>query len=186
MCVIVVKPAGVQISIDTIRKCWAKNPHGAGIAFMDGDAVQIKKGFMNLDEFLDYLSSINLTETNAVLHFRISTSGGINPGMTHPFPISAEKEDLTASEIRTPVAVVHNGIIPTIPQPGLSDTATYIAETLLSRYKADPHFYDDEENRVVILDEIQSKMVLVDTEYFYLIGEFFKRKGVYYSNLYWI
>lgn len=185
MCVIIVKPLGETIPMNIIKKCWAKNPDGAGIAFGDGENVHIRKGFMTLDSFLDFLANLKLTEVDAILHFRISTSGGINPGMTHPFPISDNVDELTATDIITPVAVVHNGIIPTAPQPGLSDTATYIAETMLSRYKKNPKFYDGYRNRIVMLNEIRSKMALLDKDYFYILGEFYKRDGLLFSNLYW-
>ena len=185
MCVIVIKPAGIEIPDDIIRRCWRRNPDGAGLAYIEDDGVQIEKGFMQLNEFLNFYKSLDLKETFAIAHFRISTSGGINPGMTHPFPLTDSHSQLTAMSTRTPVAIVHNGIINCAPMPGLSDTATYIAETLAPRYKRNTGFYDNGFAREQILREIKSKMVILDKDFYYTIGNFTQEGGLYFSNLYW-
>ena len=185
MCVIIVKPYGVSLPSDIIRRCWYKNPDGAGIAYADENSVQIEKGFMQLKEFENYLSAIDLDEKSAIIHFRISTSGGINPEMTHPFPLTDSLPLLKATSIQTPIAIVHNGIIPIYPERGLSDTATYISQILVPRYKKKPDFYDDENNRLKILDEINSKMVILNKDYFYMIGDFTEYKNLYFSNMFW-
>ena len=54
MCIICVSPARTrQPSISQIRTMFRNNPHGAGYMFARDDRVQIHKGFMDVDSFLD-------------------------------------------------------------------------------------------------------------------------------------
>ena len=56
MCIIINKPKGVAVPDSaTIKQCWASNPHGAGVMYSTGKEVVIKKGFMTLEEFEQYI-----------------------------------------------------------------------------------------------------------------------------------
>ena len=89
MCIICVSPARThQPSISQIKTMFLNNPHGAGYMFAREGCVHIHKGFMDIDSFLSAVKAENFTAKDSVVyHFRISTQAGVNPEMTHPFPL---------------------------------------------------------------------------------------------------
>ena len=90
MCIICVSKSGVrQPGGTTIRAMFLRNPHGAGYMVARGGRVQIHKGFMDLGDYLRAIRTEHFTASDSVVyHFRISTQAGVNPEMTHPFPLS--------------------------------------------------------------------------------------------------
>ena len=101
MCIICVSPAGVrQPSFKTICTMFRNNPHGAGYMFARDGKVHISKGYMDIDSFLEAMRCEHFTKKDAVVyHFRISTQAGVNPQMTHPFPLSNQLEYMKALEL---------------------------------------------------------------------------------------
>lgn len=72
----------------------------------------IQKGFMTLEALLDALNAAAIQERDTVIyHFRIATSGGITPANCHPFPVSANVNDLKSLTIACKAAFVHNGVL---------------------------------------------------------------------------
>ena len=191
MCVIVAKPKGVKMpSLDVLRRCWERNPDGAGIAYTVDDGVRIDKGYMSFEEYVDHLQDLEfdlgLDERDVLLHFRIATAGGITPGMTHPFPLSASTAALRRRSQTTEVAVAHNGHIYMMPQmAGLSDTAVYIKTRLSTFYGRDRRFWKSRDTMRLIAAEISSKMTILSPDGLRFIGEFYNIEDVYYSNVYW-
>jgi len=113
MCVAIFKPAGVQIpGRETLHKCWVANPHGAGIAIRDGERVVIEKGFMCREELVNLLLHMKRQGLcgEMLLHFRLATSGLMDGGNTHPFPLHWDEKKLRGISQRTDCAIVHNGI----------------------------------------------------------------------------
>ena len=90
MCIICVSPKRVrQPNITAIRNMFNRNPHGAGYMFARDGKVTISKGYMDIDSFLEAIRAEHFTAKDPVVyHFRISTQAGVNPEMTHPFPLS--------------------------------------------------------------------------------------------------
>ena len=86
--------------------------HGAGYMFARDGRVQIHKGFMDVDSFLDAIRGEHFTAKDSVVyHFRISTQAGVNPEMTHPFPLSNRLSYMKALDVECRCGVAHNGII---------------------------------------------------------------------------
>jgi len=188
MCIIAVKPVGVQIPTDdTIRNMWYNNSDGAGFMYMKDGQVHIEKGFMTLKSFnegLDrVLKEINSFETPMIFHFRIGTHGGNIPENTHPFPITENLAGLRKLSLSVPLAVVHNGIIPIDARKGISDTMEYVLTQLAPMYKMKRDFYKDKYGQKVIYNAIRSKMAFLDsTGNIELIGDFTPADGILYSN----
>ena len=116
MCIIIVKPKGRELpSNEIFENCWKHNYHGAGFMYHINNKVIIVKGFMTLYDFLKRMSSIkneiNILDTTMVFHFRISTSGNIDKGNCHPYPVSLDTNKLRLVNCETNLAVAHNGII---------------------------------------------------------------------------
>ena len=186
MCVICYKPMGVQFPSKTkIKTMFKNNPNGAGFMYSDGKNVYIKKGLMTIGEFNAELNKVRShTEYPFVLHFRITTNGGTSKGLTHPFPLSTDFKELTATSVTTDIGIAHNGIIPMTDyaNKGVSDTAEFIRRYLTRLI----HSETDIDGDILDIIEacIESKLaILTASADVHLIGKFVQDgNGVYYSN----
>lgn len=134
MCIIIAKTAdSLPPSDRVLQECWASNPHGAGIAYVnDTGGVSISKGHMTLEALTEALSVVREVKgAQYLVHFRIATHGGQDESNTHPFWTDKGK-----------VAICHNGILPISrladPVFGRSDTHMF-AEDVLSKLPPDWH-----------------------------------------------
>lgn len=188
MCVIAAKPAGVDMpSDDRLMDMWYANPDGAGFMYADNGVVRIRKGFMELNKFMDAIDELrtkyDLTSLPLVLHFRITTHGGTKPENCHPFPISDSIGVLSKLESKTSLGVAHNGIINITPRKGISDTMEYIATQIAPLYRAVPKFYKNKDLMEMINNATRSKLAfLTDKGGIYTVGAFVEEDGVLYSN----
>lgn len=131
MCIILVKPAGVEMP--DYDNCWDNNDDGAGFMLPDNrGAVIVRKGFMTKEKLDRALSRFgDLTDRPVILHFRITTHGGTSKKMTHPFPISTKLKKVSTLSTVVPRAFVHNGIISlTTHAKKESDTSLFVREYL--------------------------------------------------------
>ena len=187
MCIICVSPRNVRQPSETIiRTMFDHNPHGAGYMVARDGRVQISKGYMNIDELLQALRVEHFTARDSVVyHFRISTQAGINPEMTHPFPLSNRLEDMKILDLTCRCGIAHNGIIRLTSdsrEKEYSDTALFIQRYLrkLVREPADlrdPHVLD------MIRLLAQSKFAIMDASgYIATIGDFINVRGLLFSN----
>lgn len=166
MCVICASPKGTrQPSISEIKRMFCRNPHCAGYMVAREGRVEIHKGFMNLGDFLAALKSEHFTAADSVVyHFRISTQAGVNPEMTHPFPLSNQREDMKALDVICGCGIAHNGVIRLTTDPAekeYSDTAIFITD-YLSQYILRPSDLHRDELLNAIGRLIQSKMAILD------------------------
>lgn len=192
MCIIAYKPAGVDFPPKkTLKTCFENNPDGAGLMFADGGAVTIKKGFMTFAAFWKALRGVREKHGDApayVMHFRISTQGGVNPPCTHPFPLSREMDDLRRLETRAKIGVAHNGII-TLTSAGwnkkieYSDTMLFITRFLSLIIKS-PEYYKDADTLKLIERLAESRLAILDgAGHCETIGAgWIEEAGVFYSN----
>lgn len=148
MCIIVIKPKGIKLpSKDIFRNCWNKNPHGAGFMFNENGKVIIKKGYMTFNDFYNELvrtdEEFHLKNRGLVIHFRIATSGLIDKGNCHPYPLSDSINDLRDTYIKTEIGVAHNGIISFYNRKDktLNDTQMFIKNDLFELFSLDKMFY---------------------------------------------
>jgi predicted glutamine amidotransferase len=153
MCIIALKPAGIELSDDTIRNMWDNNDDGAGFMFADRGRVKVVKGLMKFNDFMAAYRRVG-SHRKMVMHFRIKTHGDISPDLTHPFWISKGN-----------LAMVHNGIISAtshIAERGESDTSLY-AKILSHRYP-DPRLAlrDNAEIQRIESEIGWSKLVFLD------------------------
>ena len=189
MCIIAIKPAGIAMPDgDTIRNMWDNNHDGAGLMFATGKYVYIDKGYMRLKPLQKRLaklaSTIDITNTTVVLHFRIGTAGDISEANTHPFPVYTNIAQLQEVTQKAPIACAHNGIIPILTsRHDISDTMEYITKQLALLYQCCPTFYQHKEALKMIENATDSKWVfLLPNGCFYTVGYFQHDKGILYSN----
>ena len=187
MCIICVSPARTrQPSISQIKTMFMNNPHGAGYMFAREGRVHIHKGFMDIDSFLSAVKAEHFTAKDSVVyHFRISTQAGVNPEMTHPFPLSNRLPIMKALDVECPCGVAHNGIIRLTSDPSqreYSDTALFI-----TRYMAQMVHGLDDLKDAQLLNRIErlagSKLAIMDgSGYIATIGHFINERGLLFSN----
>lgn len=198
MCIAIYKPRNAQFpSKETLRTCFANNPDGAGFAYSDGGSMVIRKGYFDFDSFYGALKKAKKASKTGdfLIHFRISTQGGINADNCHPFPLSSKDEDLRKRYVRSDYAIIHNGIIPmtsdfygyywqtekTKYTP--SDTALFVRDYLTLIING-PGYYKDEKKKKLITRMLESKMAIMYKDgHCELFGDGWKKdNGVWYSN----
>lgn len=192
MCVIAVKEKGVDFpSWETLENCYKNNSDGAGFMYVHKGKVKIMKGFMSFKSLEIALKKVKKTidvkNTPMVFHFRISTQGKIDGKNCHPFPITSNIDDITATRITTDVGLAHNGVISLtssyrrdIPY---SDTVLFVRD-YASLIIDNPQYYKSEKN-VTLLDRLaDSKLAILSNDgHIELIGKFEETEdGMKYSN----
>lgn len=186
MCIIAIKDKGIKLPNEkTLETMFWNNSDGAGFMYAKDGKVVIRKGFMTFRAFKSALDGIDdVDNLPLVMHFRIATSGNVDAGTTHPFPISNRRKVLRKTNYITDVGVCHNGIIPISAPKNMSDTMQYIAEKLYYYQKLQKDFFVQRSYMKRIQHEIQSKMVfLTGTGDIFKIGEFISEDdGMVYSN----
>lgn len=188
MCIIAVSKKGVrQPSLDQLRNMYTNNPDGAGYMFAKDGKVHIHKGFMTWEDFERAVKAENFTKDDPVVyHFRISTQAGVNPQMTHPFPLTEELELCEALDLKCPVGMAHNGIISMTSfqkETRFSDTAYFISWYMTRLIRNEDDIYDESVKDMIeiltnskwaIMDGINGNIVTV--------GKFQNVKGLLFSN----
>lgn len=190
MCVIVYKPKGIKLERKVIADCFIENPNGAGYTVIyEKNNFVTRKGFMTENE-LDASLEENggdFTPYDMILHFRISTSGGINPINCHPYPISHKQSDFTVTESINQPVIYHNGVLFGIKQSWSNDIELYSDTFLLAR---DILSRTDATGITNVLSLIantsNNKFAHVDKHgTVTLYGDFKKHNDVFYSNMLW-
>ena len=192
MCIAIAKPIGVDIPNDEIlTNCFNNNPDGAGFAFNHNNEVIIRKGYMKLKDFLDafhkYDEKFGFKNRGVLIHTRITTHGGTNPQMCHPFPINSDEGALKKIEYVSPYAVIHNGIISltsseATKKKDMSDTAIFIQKYLTKIAKNKNWFYNTT-NMELIYELIDSKMAILNGKgKIAMTSGFTEDNGIFYSN----
>lgn len=192
MCIAIAKPIGVEIPDDDIlTNCFNNNPDGAGFAFNHNNEVVIRKGYMKLKDFLDafhkYDKKFNFKNRGVLIHTRITTHGGTNPQMCHPFPINSDEGALKKIEYCSPFAIVHNGIISLTSSEAtrkkdMSDTAIFV-QKYLTKIAKNKNWFNNRANIELIEELIDSKMaVLNGNGKIIMTNGFTEDNGIFYSN----
>lgn len=192
MCIAIAKPIGVDIPNDDIlTNCFNNNPDGAGFAFNHNNEVVIRKGYMKLKDFLDafhkYDEKFGFKNRGVLIHTRITTHGGTNPQMCHPFPINSDEGALKKIEYCSPFAVVHNGIISltsseATKKQDMSDTAIFV-QKYLTKIAKNKNWFNNKANIELIYELIDSKMAILNGNgKIVMTNGFTEDNGIFYSN----
>ena len=192
MCIAIAKPIGVEIPNDDIlTNCFNNNPDGAGFAFNHNNEVVIRKGYMKLKDFLDafhkYDEKFNFKNRGVLIHTRITTHGGTNPQMCHPFPINSDEGALKKIEYCSPFAIVHNGIISltsgeATKKKDMSDTAIFV-QKYLTKIAKNKNWFNNKANIELIEELIDSKMAVLNGKgKIIMTSGFTEDNGIFYSN----
>lgn len=188
MCIICASKIDVHQPTEAqLRAMFDSNPHGAGYMTARNGRVEISKGFMAWQDFIRAVRHECFTATDPVVyHFRISTQAGVNPQMTHPFPVTNHIEQCNFLRATVPIGVAHNGVIRLTTDPkdkAYSDTAHFIAEFMA--YLVRDRF---DARAPAILEAIErlapgSKFALMDDEgMISTVGNWINDHGLLFSN----
>lgn len=186
MCIIIAKPAGMDIpSAEILDNCFTSNRDGIGFAFnKPGEIPIISKGFANVKKLQRMLHIFNVTkEHNLLIHFRLATHGACDQGNTHPFPLTSSFENMRLLHCSTECAVAHNGVFGQMSKSEkYSDTMKFINTIIAS-----PEIIENIDSKSV--KELirgycgfSSKLAFLKPEGFSLIGDFETEEGIHYSN----
>lgn len=180
MCVIGVSNKKIKPSM--LKEMWEANSDGAGFAFLQNGNIHVQKGFQTYAHFIKAYEKIPQGVIN-VVHFRIASSGPVDPYLTHPFIIGEWGK--TPLKFTTQKSVLfHNGTWP---------EAYRVAAVAALLGKRIPEPLMD--TRIIamiagncpgILGEIDlNRFVVLDTKGYKLYGEFTTIDEVVVSNTYW-
>jgi predicted glutamine amidotransferase len=183
VCIAVYVPANIKISDEYLKECYRSNPDGAGIMYSDGNTVFIHKGYMKQNEFVDAFRAIP-EEYDRSFHCRIATSGRVDAGNCHPFPVTDDMKEMRKIEHQVHAGICHNGIISwTAPEKGkeswYSDTMNFTAQVI--------HPLQNQLDSKVIRELIErsttgSKFIIMTPTKTFMFGHFQQEGGVFYSN----
>ena len=187
MCIICASRINVRQPGEAVsRRMFANNPHGAGYMFARDGKVHIHKGYMDVESFLADIRAERFTAKDPVVyHFRISTQAGVNPQMTHPFPLSNRRAHMKALDVDCQCGIAHNGIIRLTTDPTnreYSDTAIFITD-YLARIIRTPADLRNRDTLSLIQALAGSKLAIMDASgYIATVGDFISDHRLLYSN----
>lgn len=174
MCVIIYVPKNNNITTEELKSAWRTNPDGAGFAVQRNGKVQMKRGFMDMDEYITEVQKY-IGQYNIVLHFRISTSSKVNRVQTHPYVRNHVErlQDSTFDEV-----ICMNGIVSCnyTDRQGYNDTMNYIVDHKEAFHKANQHIVDMIENIT------GSKWFIMRPHEIIASSKFTEHEGRLYSN----
>ena len=167
MCVIIYKKKDSAIELETLLLARNTNPDGMGLAYFDGDEVIFERNLKPSKR--DLQACIRKTEgKEAIFHFRIATSGGIN--LANCQPIFNKKGNFL---------LFHNGVVHSLN--GVSNTAS---DTVLLSYLLEHDEVDKNKLLEKLANKTFSKFVLIDNNNsLFLFGDYKEYKGLLCSNL---
>ena len=194
MCIIIAKYKNNNTipTKEQLKNCFEYNHDGAGFMYVYKNKVIIDKGFMEYNDFIKHYETLckkfnNFKNKSLVIHCRIGTSSSNSKENTHPYPITSNIDELHNTFTCCNLGLAHNGIIheytPTDRNAKTNDTQEFVLKYIYNLYNNYSNFYKNK----YILDGIQkitnSKFALLNNkDELYLIGDFVKEKGLYFSN----
>jgi len=186
MCIIVAVPENAAMpTVETLRECFMSNPDGAGFMYADGKRVNIRKGFMTFDEFMEALDEECIPDGSAlVMHFRIATHGKVSAACCHPFPLTDDANAMRSPRAEARWGVAHNGIIQgRSTNDTWSDSMDFIAGVMAPLAHLHPSFMYSDDAKELLKGACKSKLAIMNhAGELMLVGEFVEDDGVFYSN----
>lgn len=176
MCVIIFIPRGESITREEMIKAWNRNSDGAGYCMQKDGKVEMKRGFMKRNEFIDEVEQY-IGKYNIALHFRISTSKAVNPLQTHPYMI----ENVSKMEGTTDGGVAcMNGVVKCDynKREKWNDTMNYIVDKRETFKVINKDIID------MMEDSTSAKWLLMKPRTVLMSKGFKEKDGRWYSNTY--
>ena len=125
MCLIIQKPADIQVPEEVLITAWENNDDGMGIMTTRKGRVKVHRTMPKSPE--DVIKLYNKFKDEEIgIHFRFATHGLVNKKMAHPFKIFHNEPD------GEDLYMMHNGVLRDFGEwkQGASDTWHFINEFL--------------------------------------------------------
>lgn len=157
MCVIIEKPAGIEIPACLLRRCLARNPDGWGLMWAEAGRVAVRKGF-GLEPLRAALAG--RASRPLALHLRRRTHGEIRLDQCHPFPVLERERD------GEDLWMMHNGVIAIDrPQAERSDSWHFARHVLRPCLRPEPALRREPAFRELLRQAVgASRLLLLDGE----------------------
>jgi hypothetical protein len=166
MCVIIIKPAGIEMPEKNIlQRAAIFNPHGFGLCTKE----RLYKT-VNENLFLRETSKIRKNEA-AILHFRLATTGSVKAANCHPF-------------ISKGVCFAHNGILNVNTCKDMTDSETFFrreAMPLVDKYGYGSHKFSYCMQKRAEIEH--SRFAFMYGGDILMYGNFENYRGCFYSNM---
>lgn len=102
MCMIIFRPSGHELSLETVEKCAKENPDGWGIMLAQNGNVEVYQGMHRANLLALYEGLPH--DAPMAIHTRWRTHGAKDVQNLHPFPVLTREED------GRDLYVMHNGV----------------------------------------------------------------------------
>jgi predicted glutamine amidotransferase len=181
MCVIIHKPAGVEIPEDLLAAAGALNPDGWGLMGIADDGRLLVRRGLEVDAEEVYATATLHRNAELVLHLRRRTRGGVDEHNLHPFQVAPG------------VLLMHNGTLRfESRRADRSDTWHFVTDILRPLHQRHPGLLLDNafhrvlehglkaENKAVLLDHARRRIVVLNRQH----G--FEFEGLWLSSSRWI
>jgi len=176
MCIIIAKPAGVNLPpLEHVEESWNNNPHGFGAMWCDNKGKIKTYRTMDRGKCISFYKSIlnskfNFKDVPLSLHFRLATHGSKCEGNCHAFTDEQKR-----------VGFQHNGILHvSIPKDMDITDSEYVF-----RYMILPSYVFHGKIHSHVVDNIRGtsdKFSIIADGSLLLFGAFSQDNGIYYSN----
>jgi hypothetical protein len=106
MCVAITLEPGTHLTLDEVVKMGNANGDGVGLAWNEDDVVHWFKTIHYNPEYIQYLIK-KFDDSFRLVHFRLSTAGGVRTDLCHPFEIGPFANTAQAGHANK--VMIHNG-----------------------------------------------------------------------------
>jgi hypothetical protein len=134
MCIAILNTKGTILKKELLHNCWKNNGDGAGMLYINDEGdMGVFKEMKDFNRFYDKYAEVKRMygKRNIVLHFRISTHGGITESNCHPFMVHKD------------LGFVHNGMIYNVPDSKVHSDTYMFNEVILKKLKEGFEYDDD-------------------------------------------
>lgn len=184
MCIAILNTKGITLKKKLLGNCWDNNYDGAGFMYTDGEKIVVHKELNNFNAYYDaYVKARrDFPKSNMVLHFRISTHGGVTKANAHPFLVNKQ------------LGFVHNGIISGMENSTKYSDTYMFNKNILKPLPSDFIKYDDivdviedaigSYNKLIFLGHDNEYVIVNEAAGYWDNGCWFSNKSYTYSSGY--
>lgn len=173
MCVIIAKPAGVNVpSVDIIKAAMVANPDGFALAVAEDGKIK-RFRTMDAEQMIKIYKAVASKNSPFVFHARIATAGSVSEKNCHGWHVNGALSDSAV--------FFHNGCLSIKAREDMTDSETFLRDI----YEPAAAIGEEYGERAINAVIGTSKFAFLHASgRVRLYGHYIDVKGVKYSNLY--